>query len=176
MADERERVYASYGAAARDVYVGSNAAQPIRLPQGLPEERPAVQPRVKAKTAIAPFTLFGGVAVVCMLILVIFGYVQLFEASDAVGRLQDRITALQQEQITLRGQYEAGIDLRQIEARAAELGMSLPGSEQTVYLNLSGTDCAEIYEEEKTNVFADIVAAFEQSVTDLVAYLRPGAA
>ena len=176
MADERRSIYTSNGAAARDVYVRSNAAQPVRRPQQLPEERPVAQPRVKAKTAVAPFTLFGSVAVVCMLILVIFGYVQLFEASSTVGKLQSRLTALQQEQITLRGQYEGRIDLREIESRASEMGLALPKPEQTVYLNLSGSDRAEIFEEKKTNVFADIVAAFEQSVTDLVAYLRPDAA
>lgn len=176
MADERRRIYTANGAAARDAYVDFGGAQPVRQPRRLPEERPAAQPRIKAKTAVAPFTLIGSVAVVCMLILVIFGYVQLFEASSSVGKLQNRLTSLQQEQVTLRGKYEGRIDLRQIESRASEMGLALPKPEQTVYLNLSGSDCAEIFREEKTNVFADIVAAFEQSVTDLVAYLRPGAA
>ena len=94
MADER--YYRTSGAAAYDVYspYNNNTARPLpRQPQGLPEERPLPrrEQRVKAKTAVAPFTLLGAVTVVCMLVLVIFGYVQLFEATDNVSKLETKL-------------------------------------------------------------------------------------
>lgn len=179
MADER--YYRTSGAAAYDVYspYNNNTARPLpRQPQGLPEERPLPrrEQRVKAKTAVAPFTLLGAVTVVCMLVLVIFGYVQLFEATDNVSKLETKLQSLQQEHAMLESKYEGRIDLEQIEKRAGELGLRLPTSEQTVYLNLSWDDRAEIYHEEKTSVLGEIIGAVEQSISDLIAYLRPAAA
>ena len=60
--------------------------------------------------------------------------------------------------------------------RHARALLRLPSSEQTVYLNLSGTDRAEIYHEEKTSVLGEIIGAVEQSISELIAYLRPAAA
>ena len=106
------------------------------------------------------------------MILVIFGYVQLFEASSRVSRLESRLQSLQEEQLLLQSKYEGKIDLAAIEQRASELGLRKPSQEQIVYVNLSGIDRAEIYQEEKTSVLAEFVSAMEQSVSGLIAYLR----
>ena len=180
MAENRR--YGTNGAAAYDVYSnvyrypngtenyydGSAVRQPQR--QGLPEERtlPERRQRVKVKTAVAPFTLFGMAAAALMLVLVIFGYVQLFEATTRVGELQN--------QTLLESKYESKIDLKVVQQRAEELGMSAPRDDQVIYVSLSGSDRAEIYEEEKTNILGEIIGAVEESISDLIAYLRPSAA
>ena len=150
---ERRTQYHTNGAAAYDVYTWNQSTAPQRRPepQHLPEERPVPrkQQRVKARTALAPFTLFGMLAVACMLVLVVFGYVRLFEATSEVSKLETRLSELQSEQTLLRSKYEARIDLDAIEVSAAELGLSKPTQEQIVYVDLSGTDRAEIYQEEK---------------------------
>lgn len=182
MADER-RYY--NGAAAYDVYSGSyysSAARelPRREPQrrGLPQEQPQPQrrQRVRAKTAVAPFTLFGMAVVACMLVLVVFGYVQLFEATSDVSDLKAELATLRQEKVQLQAKYDAKIDLRTISQRAAELGLSEPKDKQIVYVSLAGSDRAEIFEEERTNVVGEIISAVEERIFDLVAYLRHGAA
>lgn len=182
MAAENRR-YGANGAAAYDVYSvyqdpynGSAARQPQR--QGLPEERPLPQrhQRVKVKTAVAPFTLFGMAAVLMMLVLVVFGYVQLFEATTKVGEYQAELKSLMSEQTLLESKYESKIDLKLVRERAEKLGMSEPKSEQVVYVSLAGADRAEIYEEEKTNLAGEIVRAVEESISELIAYLRPAAA
>lgn len=184
MADER-RYYGTNGAAAYDVYAGdrySSAARelPRQEPQRrhLPQEQPQPQrrQRVRAKTAVAPFTLFGIAVVACMLVLVIFGYVQLFEASSNVSKLQSRLSALQQEKVLLQAKYDGQLDLRTIEQRAGELGLSAPKDDQIVYVSLAGSDRAEIYEEEKNSVVGEIVSAVEESISSLIAYLRLGSA
>ena len=177
---ERRTQYHTNGAAAYDVYTWNQSTAPQRRPepQHLPEERPVPrkQQRVKARTALAPFTLFGMLAVACMLVLVVFGYVRLFEATSEVSKLETRLSELQSEQTLLLSKYEARIDLDAIEVSAAELGLSKPTQEQIVYVDLSGTDRAEIYQEEKTSAVGEIIAAVEQSVSDLIAYLRPASA
>ncbi|MCQ2420368.1 MAG: septum formation initiator family protein [Clostridia bacterium] len=179
MAEAQRNFYTANGAAAYDVYSYRNQnAQPLQRPQGLPEEipQPRHETRVRAKTAIAPFTIFGMIAVCCMMVLVIFGYVQLFEASSNVSRLEHQLNQLQQEQTLLRSRYEDRIDLAEVETRAMELGLSKPMPEQIVYVNLSGNDRAEIYEVNKTSFIGEAISAMEESITSLIAYLQPAAA
>ena len=184
MAAENRR-YGTNGAAAYDVYSGNRSYErydgnAVRRPQrqGLPEERPVPrrQERVKVKTAVAPFTLFGMAAVVLMLILVVFGYVQLFEATAQVGELQSQLTELTAQQTLLESRYESRIDLKLVQERAEKLGMSAPREDQIIYVSLAGTDRAEIFEEEKTSIVTEIIQAVEESVSNLIAYLRPAAA
>ena len=138
--------------------------------------RPRSVQRVRARTAIAPFTILGAAITACMMILVIFGYVQLFEASSRVSRLESRLQSLQEEQLLLQSKYEGKIDLAAIEQRASELGLRKPSQEQIVYVNLTGTDQAEIYTTEKSSILGEMIGAIEQSISDLIAYLHPAAA
>lgn len=166
------------GSAAYDLYQNRNmdfrgtAAPEIQHP-GLPEERvlPQKRKRVKVKAAVAPVAVIGMMVVACMLILVIFGYVQLYEATERVSSLQNQLASLEQEQVILESRYEGSVDLDFIELRAAELGLGVPMQEQTVYLNLSGSDRAEIYAAEKANLFQRVVQAIESSASGLVEYL-----
>ena len=123
----RRNLYRDNGAAAYDVYAWNdqtarqyddNRAYERTLPIELPDERAYEQPyrRVKARTAIAPFTLAGMLTVACLMILVIFGYVQLFEASSNVSALESRLANLKEQQLMLQSKYDAKIDLTAAEA------------------------------------------------------------
>ena len=167
------------GSAAYDLYrynssyeYGGSAAPEIQHP-GLPEEKLAPQRvrRVKAKTAVAPFAVVGLLVAACMMILVIFGYVQLYEATEQVSRMKSELSGLQEDQAVLESLYEGSIDLTYIEARAAELGLMTPSRDQTVYVNLSGSDRAEIFETVHLNLFQRVIRAVENSATGLVEYL-----
>lgn len=164
--------YRTNGAAAYDVRAYGNAAPEIQRPR-LPQERqqPVRRVRVKAKLAISPFGVFGIMAAACMLVLVIFGYVQLYEATTQVSDLNAQLAALNEENQTLRTTYESKIDLSAIEKRATELGMIQASAGQTVYLNLSGTDRAEVLQEEQENGLASVFGAIKSSVESLVSYL-----
>ena len=180
-AEERRSRYGADGAAAYDIYSyrnRQNTAEELEVPQELPEERPRHKKhvRVRAKAAVAPFTLFGMAAAACMLVLVIFGYVQLYEATTRVSKLKDQLQTLTQQQVLLQSKYEGKIDLASIEKRAAQLGLSEPSQDQTVYVNLSGSDRAEIYTEKKVSLITQIAEAMEESISDLIAYLHPAAA
>ena len=164
--------YRTNGAAAYDLYRG-NAAPEIQRP-GLPQEKrqPVRRVRVKAKPVVSPFGIFGMMAAACMLVLVIFGYVQLYEATSVAGDLSDQLAALTAENQTLQSEYEGKIDLAAIEERATtELGMTQPSAGQTVYLNLSGSDRAELIQEESKGALASVVEAIKTSVENLVSYL-----
>lgn len=176
MADE-SRFY--NGAAAYDVFtIQANSAQPLSQPQQLPEERPVPQrkTRVKVKTEVSPFAIFGMAAVACLLVLVIFGYVQLFEATNRVSKLEYRLQTLTEEQAILQSKYSGKVDMDTIRARATEMGLRTPTASQIVYVNLTGSDHAEIYEVEKSSLLGEIFAAMRESVSEMIAYLHPAEA
>lgn len=172
MAAEFTFITLNNNSAAFDVY--QNAA-PRTAPQGLPEELPkeGARPSERRRITAAPFTVFAAVAAVLMIVLVVFGYVQLYEATSRAAKLQSDLNDLQRTQAQLLSKYESHINLQEIEKRATELGLSTPRQEQIVYLDLSGEDTAEIYHEKTTGVFTEVVQAVEQSVTELIAYLNP---
>lgn len=131
--------YREYGAAAVDYY---SAAQPSRAPVGLPEEQVRPQRkrevRVKAKTAVAPLTVLGFAVALVMLILVVFGYVRLYEASSQHAALTQELKTLKQENAALSNQYEGQVDLAHVESVAiSELGMKKILADQSVYVDLS---------------------------------------
>ena len=114
--DDNERLF--NGSAAYQLYSDfeSTAAPEIQHPD-LPQERPRHKKvrRVKVKTAVSPVAVVGLLAVTCMLILVVFGYVQLYEASEEVSSLQSELSELQERQVVLQSLYEEGIDLDYVE-------------------------------------------------------------
>lgn len=161
------------GSAAYDLHRFGGSAAPQIERRGLPEDRPLPvnERHVKAKVAIAPVSVFGLMVTVCMLILVVFGYVQLYEATERVSSLKSELSNLRQEQVVLESLYEGGIDLDYIETQADAMGFSVPDREQVVYLNLVGSDKAEIYSTEKESVFHRVIHAVETSAGGLVEYL-----
>ena len=194
MAQSNRKFYRDNGAAAYDVYAWNDQAA-RQYEDGrayersrqyeLPEEQVREQPyrRVKARTAIAPFTLVGMLTVACLMILVIFGYVQLFEASSSVSKLENQLANLKEQQLMLQSKYDAKIDLADVghvalpaaEAHAAEIGLTKCQPEQIVYVSFSGTDQAEIYTQQRTSVFGEILDAMQQSIFGLIEYLHPTA-
>lgn len=176
MARDMENYNLFNGSAAYDLYArpdyNGTAAPEIQSP-GLPEERamPVRKRHIKVKAAVSPTAVLGMMVVACMLIMVVFGYVQLYESTSRVSELQDQLAAVEEEQMLLQSVYEGKIDLRQIEQRAAELGLSLPDADQIIYVNLSGADHAEIYRNEDLGFFARIFRAIENSASGLVEYL-----
>ena len=161
------------GSAAYDLYRTNGSAAPKIEHPGLPEERPYTRPekRVKVKAAIAPTSVLGMMVAACMLILVIFGYVQMYEATQRVSNLKSELARLQQEQVVLDSLYEGSVDMDLVEEQAMAMGYSMPEKDQVVYLDLTGTDKAEIYEVKNDNIFHRVIKAVESSVAGLVEYL-----
>lgn len=161
------------GSAAYDLNGYNGSAAPKVRPQGLPDEHYAPQRhrRVKDKAAVSPFGLVGLLVVACMMVLVVFGYVQVYDASARVTRLERELSSLREDRAVLESLYEGSIDMNEVELAAAELGLSIPTREQTVYVNLAGGDCAEVYQPERTNFVERILNAFQSSAGGLVEYL-----
>lgn len=165
--------YRTNGAAAYDVRAYETAL-PKRKPARLPEERP--QPRkapaqrvVRAKLPVMPGAVLGFVAIAVMVVMVIFGQVELYEATSMASDLSSQLQETVQANETLQTEYESKIDLDAIEKRAAELGMVQPSANQTVYLDLTGTDRGEVIGETAGGSLLDKIV---DGVARIVAYLQ----
>lgn len=88
---------------------GNTAVQPI--PAALPEEKVSSkkQKAPKAKLEIAPLAAIGLAVVVFLLAMVLYSYVQLYEATNQAGDLRAELTAAQNETAKLRSAYESRI-------------------------------------------------------------------
>lgn len=151
---------------------GNTAAQPI--PAALPEEKVSSkkQKAPKAKLEIAPLAAIGLAVVVFLLAMVLYSYVQLYEATNQAGDLRAELTAAQNETAKLRSAYESRINLDEIEARAKELGMSTPTAKQTVYINVAGADRAEVLQVDERSFLQKALDAMTGSFRGILEYFH----
>ncbi len=164
--------YRTNGSAAYDIFAVKNqTARPLERPENLPQAPSAPAKKVRFKLSVSPFAVFGTMAVVVMLFLVIFSYVSMFEVRNDIGELEREKASLSQQQEKLRSQYESSIDLTQIEARALELGLCQPMAEQVRYVHIGEGDKTEVYSsDEDRNMIGQVYDAFKGVFTDVVEY------
>ncbi|MBR2781911.1 MAG: hypothetical protein IKE00_01065 [Oscillospiraceae bacterium] len=177
MRDDLSRIEYSGAAAVDYAYLN---AQPGRVPVELPEERVERKQGKKQGTrerihvGIAPTAVLGFFAVLSMLILVIFGYVRLYEATTENARLADELADMKAQNAILAKQYEGSVDLSYIEDMAInELGMQKVLPEQIVYVNLShATDKGVVITAQKEKGFIGrAIESIVSSVRELKEYL-----
>lgn len=126
---------------------------------------------VRVKLKLSPLTVLGGAAALFMLFLVVFSYMRLYEAQSSVSSLKREILELEEEQQRLTAQYEKGLDLEAVEARAKKLGLREPLPSQIVYVEVAAGDTTEVFEaQEKGNIFRQIYDALAGTLSDAVEY------
>ena len=168
------REYRTDGSAAFDIYAG-NTARPLPKPKRLPDvpsrRKTAAAPKFRFR--LSPLTLLGAAVCLGMLFLVVFCYVRIYETHSEISVLQENKTALESEQETLREQYEAAIDLNQIERRARALGMHEPHEGQIVRIQTEAADVSEVYvKPEKQNLFVRTYNALYGAIREALEYFR----
>lgn len=166
-----EHNYRSNGSAAYDVRA---AALPRPRPARLPEEKslPRTRQASKPRLVIAPVAVLGLFVVAAMLLMVIYSYVKLYDATERVGELQYELSVANAATEKLRSTYESRIDLAQIEQRAKELGMTQPSTRQTVYLNIAGADHAEVLQVDRRSFAEKAWDALCDSFNGVLEYFR----
>ena len=173
---ERRQFNMVNGSAAYDLYSTRFDGTAARKPQPavLPDEVQLPQKKTvqKAKIVISPFAAVGMLVVVALLAMVVYGYVQYYEATSRVGELASQLSAAQQENTKLRSSYESKIDLTKIEADARELGMRQPTAKQTVYLNIAGADHTELLQVDDRGFAEKTWDAISESFKGIVEYFR----
>lgn len=165
------KAYNYNGSAALNVRA---SAAPQPRPAVLPEEKPLRQAKKvpKAVPAIAPLAVIGMVVAAVLLLMVVYSYVQLYEATERTGTLSKQLAGVRADTAKLRSTYESRIDLTEIEARARDLGMTQPSARQSVYLNIAGADHAEVLQVDERSYAEKAWDALTGSFQGVVEYFR----
>lgn len=149
-----------------------NTAKPIpeREPRRQPQRRPKHAP--KQKMVVAPMAVMGVAVAMLMLVLVLFGYSQVYESGQRVGDMENTIEDLQAENLKLRNKYDTSIDLQRVEERAMELGMQQPSAKQIVMLQIPVEDITVVTEKAASNPLSAAWEAVVDTAQSLWEYLH----
>lgn len=169
---------ATYGSLAYDLdalvlerQLEEAGAMPERRAESAPVQRRRSEAHAQAKSRPSPL-LVGGVVTMCALVVVLLlGYVQLTAVSASVSQLNNELTELQTEHVTLLTEYEKTFDLATIKSVAEAAGMSKPTSGQIQYIDLSGSDSAVVYSGEP-GITAQVFADVRDSALSVVEFFR----
>lgn len=161
--------YRTQGGAAYDIF----RKRQVELPEEQPEKKqePKRPVRVRAHVSVSPFSVVGLAAAAFLAVLVIFGYVRLYEVNSEISTLERELAVLQEETGKLESSYENQFDLVEIEKQALALGMTQPRKSQKVYIDLGASDHAEITPAGGENLFSRVFGALRDSVLGFVEYL-----
>ena len=173
--DKRKIEFRTQGSVAYDpsFYVGEEqAARPAPAKKPRPRTRPQKQPVVRQRMAVSPFAVVGVAGALLMLVLVIFGYAQVYESASRLGEMRDTVAQLQEENQKLQNQYDSSINLEQIEERARELGMQQPTANQIVTLHIPAEDTAVVVPKTASNPFQAAWEALVETARGLWDYLH----
>lgn len=150
---QRASAYRTGGSAAyAPAYSGNAVLAPRRqeeqyqLPKRAPKRQPVTRPEVEVRPAgrVAPFAVFGFLAVGIFAALLLVSTLQLHVASDTVVSLKNELEALQVEHETLSAQYEQVFDVEHLQA-AIGAEMTKPTADQITYIDMSEPDSVVLY-------------------------------
>ena len=108
-----------------NAYVSGNIAymaqpKPVR-------KKTAVMPRFRAKKelviAVDPVAIFGIVVAVAMVVMLLTGFMTLSQANEEARQMEEYVTSLQEQNVSLQSTYDSGYDLEQIRQIALTMGM-----------------------------------------------------
>ncbi len=172
---------AKYDNLARVNYTvnGSAAVEPAYIPEPrrrtkqkpVNRRKPAADSSRRQKMVVAPFGVAGVIVAMAMLVLVIFGYAQVYQSASQVGELEDELATLTEENGKLNNEYNSSIDLKRIEERARELGMQQPSEKQIIALQVSAEDTVVVAQKSSSNPFVAAWEAIVETAQGLLEYL-----
>ena len=142
------------------------------------QETPKVRTETKTKVLVrerqqvSAFSVLGFSAVLGMAVLVLMSYIQLTVLSADTVALQNRLSALETENVRLTAEYEQMFDLASVQEAAAAAGMVKPGSSQISYIDLSDGDSAVVYQTESPSTLTRVLTSMHHGASAVVEYFN----
>ena len=96
---------------------------------------PKATPEQKLKLYVDPVAIFGIVVAVLLLVTMVIGVVQYLDVCKEHRIMTDYVVSLQNKNVQLQEQYQAGYDLADIETKALALGMIHRDQVEVVAIN-----------------------------------------
>ena len=104
------------------------AARPERQsqPQQAPRRRAAARPRQR----VSPLVLCAMGALAAMAVVLVMGYIQLTAVTGSISDLQEQVSQLEDQRVSLVMDYERTFDMAKIKEAAEAAGMKKPTAGQ----------------------------------------------
>ena len=143
------------------------AARPERQsqPQQAPRHRTAARPRQR----VSPLALCAVGALAAMAVVLVMGYIQLTAVTGSISDLQEQVSQLEDQRVSLVMDYERTFDMAKIKEAA---GMKKPTAGQVEYVELGGGSKAEVYQAESDSLLSRLTRSVKNGVGALVEYFR----
>lgn len=147
------------------------AARPERQsqPQQAPRHRTAARPRQR----VSPLALCAVGALAAMAVVLVMGYyIQLTAVTGSISDLQEQVSQLEDQRVSLVMDYERTFDMAKIKEAAEAAGMKKPTAGQVEYVELGGGSKAEVYQAESDSLLSRLTHSVKNGVGALVEYFR----
>ena len=133
----------------------------------LARRRAKVKAAVRPAQKVSPLAVMGFSAVAVLMVALLLCYVRINAISGSIVEMQEQISALEVEQISLLTRYEQAFDLATVKEAAQAAGMRQPD-----YIDLPGEDQAVSYDSQAEGVLSRFFAAVGRNIYAAVEYFR----
>lgn len=134
--------------------------------------REQTKAQIRAPEWVSPAAVAGFAVLTLLLAALVFSYVELMTIGSSVVTMQNQLTALQAEQVSLQARYEQAFDLTNVKEAATAAGMVQPSDSQLYYIDLSTPDNATVYREAAGGGAKDVLGLLFQAIQMAVEYFR----
>ena len=138
----------------------------------LARRRAKVKAAVRPAQKVSPMAVMGFSAVAVLMVALLFCYVRINAISGSIVEMQEQISALEVEQVSLLTRYEQAFDLATVKEAAQAAGMRQPDDSQICYIDLPGEDQAVSYDSQAEGVLSRFFAAVGRNIYAAVEYFR----
>ena len=138
----------------------------------LARRRAKVKAAVRPAQKVSPLAVMGFSAVAVLMVALLLCYVRINAISGSIVEMQEQISALEVEQVSLLTRYEQAFDLATVKEAAQAAGMRQPDDSQICYIDLPGEDQAVSYDSQAEGVLSRFFAAVGRNIYAAVEYFR----
>ena len=128
MAQNNRIQFYVHGSAVRKIEPEMPQKQASRLPKPRKRRQPVVY--------YDPLAMVSLAVTAVMLILMVAGFITLFQTYGEVTRMEQQVAQLRQENAQLQREYESGYDLEEIRQQAEALGLVPQSQVQTMTIEV----------------------------------------
>ena len=146
------------------------AARPERKPQ--PQQAPRHRTAARPRQRVSPLALCAVGALAAMAVVLVMGYIQLTAVTGSISDLQEQVSQLEDQRVSLVMDYERTFDMAKIKEAAEAAGMKKPTAGQVEYVELGGGSKAEVYQAESDSLLSRLTRSVKNGVGALVEYFR----
>ena len=148
------------------------AARPERKSQPQPQQAPRHRTATRPRQRVSPLALCAVGALAAMAVVLVMGYIQLTAVTGSISDLQEQVSQLEDQRVSLVMDYERTFDMAKIKEAAEAAGMKKPTAGQVEYVELGGGSKAEVYQAESDSLLSQLTHSVKSGIGALVEYFR----